>query len=156
MLDPTDTLSIISLEEYSGYIIKPMLASKTKIETGQKLIPYSYKDIINKDNLRVLTGIISVLLIASLLGAAIFYGKIIHKEKYGTTQKTVNAVISQNKDIIVEKYYDGVFKLLGRGSHSYDSFAVVFKNKEELVKYLERKAADFSTEQLEYIHSVIE
>jgi len=155
MLDPTDTLAIVSLEEYSGYIVKPMLASKSKIETGIKVIPYTFKDIINKDNIKLATYTISLLLMISLGGMAVFYGRIVHKEKYGTKYKTVNAVVSQNKDIIIEKYYDGGFKLLGRGSHAYDSFSVIFKNKEELLNYLERKAADFSSDQLDYINGVI-
>ena len=67
MIDPTDTLAIISLEEYSGYIVKPMLASKSKIETGLKLIPYTYKDIINKDNIKLATTPLMALNIAQLL-----------------------------------------------------------------------------------------
>lgn len=155
MLDPTDTLAIIILEEYSGYIVKPMLASKSKIETGLNAITFTYKDIFNKDNLKLLSGVISILLLMVLVSMAIFYGRIVHKEKYGTTEQTVNAIISHNKDIIIEKYYDGVFKLLGRGSHAYYSIAVIFKSKEELIKYIEIKKEDFSTDQLDYIHFVL-
>ena len=97
----------------------------------------------------------SIFVSISFICLSVFYGKIVHKDKYGTTKTLGNAIISQNKDVIIEKYYDGGFKLLGRGAHAFDSFTVVFKNKEDLIKYLERKKEDFSGEQLDYIKEVI-
>lgn len=154
MLDPTDTLAIISLEEYSGYIVKPMLASKSKIDTGLKLIKFTSRDIFNRDNFMFIASGISILLLMIFIGMAFFYGRIVHKEKYGTKYTTVNADVNQNKDIIIEKYYDGTFKLLGRGSHAYYSVSLIFNSKEELLKYIDIKKEDFSSDQLEYINYV--
>ena len=156
MLDPSDALAIDTIEEYTNKIIQPMLVSKSRLDEATLKIPYSYKDIFNKDNFKY-SAFTSVFLVAMiLLASGIFYGRLAHTLRYGTTTtRTDGSIIHQNRDIIVERHADGKCLLMGRGAYAEGSFAIEFKTKTELLDYLDKRSKQFSLEQVSYIRKIL-
>lgn len=152
MVDPSDSEAVADIEKYTGKVIRPVLASKSIIDSNiRSKIPWSFKDFFNaQTSNRVTAGIASIALLL-VIGMAVQYYQERTVEKYGRYTVTPQAVTYENLELLLGFDEKNNISLLGRGAHSSGYYSVTFYDNQSLQNFLESKKDGFSKRQLEWL-----
>ena len=156
MADPSDHQAIKDLEQYTGNIVEPRLARHSDIAsaTGQ-FIPLSWGDVVSPQaSTRMMVALCLVLV--AVVGTGTY--QYIKQTKYGEITRptpTNQATTYTNLDLIVNHNPAGKISLSGRGAFSKGIYSVSFNDLEELKRFREKRQADFSQKQREWLDWVI-
>lgn len=148
MADPCDEEAINNLEQYTGKVVMPFLAKQSEIEREIPVrVPLGVKDFFspqfNTSLTRVGVGLCIVLLVA--LGSYTVGN--VRLAKYGTEEIAKDSTIYKNHDLILEVKREGGLKFSGRSAFAKGYYSVRFNDKQEFLKFLDRRQADFSDKQ---------
>jgi hypothetical protein len=152
MVDPSDSEAVADIEKYTGKVIRPVLASKSIIDSNIRArIPWSLKDFFNaQTSTRVTAGIASIALLLAIGIATQFYQER-KLEKFGRHTVTPQATTYENLELILGFDEKSNISLLGRGAHSPGYYSVTFHDDQSLQTFLEAKKDGFSGKQLEWL-----
>ena len=152
MVDPSDSEAVSDIENYTGKVIRPVLASKSNISKGIKsLLPWSFKEFLNPQISRKLTATVAIIaLLLVVVTATQFYQNSI-EEKYGKITKTPQSISYENLELIVGFDDKNKVSLLGRGAHAQGYYSVTFNDRETLSAFIDSKKNDFSARQIEWL-----
>lgn len=157
MHNPLDEEAKSIVEVYTGKVVLPNVSTKDDIYSLIDFnIPFSYKDIFNEHYAPFFYKTIICILVMAIISVSGFYGKMVHTNKFGTEISNELGITYKNHDLTLEILNDGTYTLMGTGVHSSGSFLVHFKDKSNLLSFLEAKKKTLSEEQLQYIMSKIQ
>lgn len=155
MSDPSDNQAISDLEQYTGNVIKCLLAKQSDIADRTKLIPYSLKnDFFSPQGNRFTRIAVAVclILVAVVGGFSYHY---YYNSKYGTVSTTANSTIYKNHDLMLDFDAKGTINILGRGAFAKGIYSASFKDTNVLNAFLASRKADLSEKQQEWLAWVI-
>jgi hypothetical protein len=152
MVDPSDSQAVFDIEQYTGKIIRPVLASKSDITSSIKQnIPWSYKDVINSQTSSKATAIIAgIAFILVIITSVQFYMDRM-QQKYGKVTQAEDAITYENHELIVGFSNEDEVSLLGRGAYASGYYSVTFPSTTVLQSFLDSKKDDFSSRQLDWL-----
>ncbi len=152
MVDPSDDEAVRDIEQYTGKLVRPVLASKTDISSCiRSLIPWTMRDIFNSQvSTRLTAGIATFALVLILIIATQFYRERQY-EQFGKVTSTAGLTVYENLELILG--FDGQDKvsLLGHGAYSSGYYSVTFEDSRSLKRFVDSRKDDFSSRQLEWL-----
>ena len=157
MVDPSDEAAIADIENYTGMVVKPMLARQKDISAAiSKYIPFSIRDIFNPQVYGKATKITTAVCIVLLMIIATISYNYIQTEKYGDISIIGDSKTFKNHDLMVGIEGSGKISLLGHGAYSKGFYSVTFNSGNSLMSFLEQKRKNFSDKQYEWLTWVID
>ncbi|MBU4153559.1 MAG: hypothetical protein KKD63_11815 [Proteobacteria bacterium] len=156
MMDPSDNVAISDIENYTGMVVKPMLARENDISAAiASLIPFSANDIFNPQvygrAAKIATSVAIVLLL--VVGWASY--QYIDKELHGTVKEINGTTAYSNHDLILGVEGKDKISLLGHGAYTKGFYSVNFTSVEALKTFIEQKRKNFSDKQADWLYWVI-
>ncbi|BHH86260.1 GspE/PulE/PilB domain-containing protein [Desulforhopalus sp. 52FAK] len=152
MADPCDDEAINNLEHYTGMVIQPLLARQSDIERAiPTRVPLGMKDFFSPQFNMTLTRVGVAACLAMLLFLGGFTYRYVHETTYGTEEIADGSKVYKNHDLILEVNTKGALKFSGRSAFAKGYYSVTFNSKQELNKFLERRQADFSEKQADWL-----
>lgn len=152
MVDPLDAIAISDVEGYTGKAVLGVPASGKEISHAiSKYVPFTIKDIINPQSYNYATKIASIVALVLALVTIGFIYNYFEREKYGLTSYLEEQTIYKNNDLIVSYEKAGKISLLGHGAYADGYYAVLFNDKDSLIRFVEKKKDTFSEKQLQWI-----
>lgn len=156
MMDPSDEDAIRDVEQFTGKVVRPLLANARKINVSiERHIPRSLSDFRNSpisfNFIKTAAGI----LILVLCLAGFFSYKYIQTEKYGTITRSGDVTTYKNHDLMVGVEKDSI-SLMGHAAYAQGFYKVSFNNAEDLKAFLTRKKESFSEKQYSWMHWVVD
>lgn len=152
MADPCDEEAINNLEQYTGKVIQPLLARQSDIERAiPTRVPLSMKDFFSPQFNITLTRVGVAVCLAMLLFIGGYTYQYVHKTTYGTEEIADGSKVYKNHDLILEVDTKGALKFSGRSAFAKGYYSVTFNDKQDLDKFLERRQADFSEKQADWL-----
>jgi hypothetical protein len=156
MVDPSDSESVNDIEKYTGKVIQPMLAVHSDIERSiRNQIPWSFKDLFNaQTSSRITAGLaLFSLLLILILGAMYIQDK--RRSLYGSVITKNDTTRYENLELILGFNNDHTVSLVGHGAHSPGYYSITFDNLAALEQFLDRRRADLSSRQWDWVEWVI-
>lgn len=156
MVDPSDNEAVSDIEKYTGKVIEAALAPQNEIQKAiRSNIPISLRDFFNtRTSSRVTATLIALSLALILLLASQYYNDK-QRDLYGTITRKATSTLYENHDLIIGFEDSGKVSLVGHGAHAPGYYSITFDNTAALQKFLERKRADLSTKQTEWVNWVV-
>ncbi|MDW7774283.1 MAG: hypothetical protein SCH71_15465 [Desulfobulbaceae bacterium] len=152
MVDPSDREAVSDIENYTGKVVQPVLASKSDISANiRSRIPWSPREIFNPQTFSRWTAVISVLAIILIIITAVQFYQYRQQVRYGKVTQSAQSITYENHELLLGFDDQNKVSLLGRGAHASGYYSVTFNNTESLRSFLAVKKDDFSTEQLEWL-----
>lgn len=152
MVDPSDDEAVSDIENYTGKVIRPVLASKSAISAGiRSNIPWSLRDIFNTQTSTKITAAVSAIALVLVVVIATQFYQDRQQEKYGKVTITPESVTYENLELILGFDQKSNISLLGRGAHSSGYYSVTFNDSNTLVSFIESKRDGFSSKQLKWL-----
>jgi len=153
MVDPSDTEAVSDIENYTGKIIQPVLASKSDISSNiRSRIPWSLRDIFNPQTFTRWTAFATALATLLIIITAVQLYQDRQHTKYGKVTHSAQSTSYENLELILGFTDQNKVSLLGRGAYSSGYYSVTFNDIESLKNFLEAKKNDFSAKQLEWLN----
>ena len=153
MVDPSDREAVSDIENYTGKIIQPVLASKSDISSNiRSRIPWSLRDIFNPLTFTRWTAGATVLATLLIIITAVQLFQDRQHAKYGKVTHSAQSTSYENLELILGFNDQNKVSLLGRGGYSSGYYSVTFNDIESLKNFLEAKKSDFSAKQLEWLN----
>jgi hypothetical protein len=152
MADPCDVEAKNNLELYTDMVVEPLLARQSDIEREIPIrIPLGMKDFFSPQFSTNLTraGVVVSLVLFLFLSA--FTYQYIQQMTYGEKNIVDGTLTYKNHDLILEVDKKGELRFSGRSAFAKGYYSVTFSNREELKKFLERRRADFSEKQTDWL-----
>jgi len=152
MVDPSDNEAVSDIEQFTGKIIRPVLAAKSDISANiSSKIPWTLRDVFNSQTSTKLTaGIAAVALVLILITATQFY-RDRQFGQYGKVTSTPQSTTYENLELILGFDAQKKVSLLGHGAYSSGYYSVTFNDTKTLKKFIESKKDDFSARQMEWL-----
>jgi hypothetical protein len=152
MVDPSDNEAVSDIEQYTGRIVQPVLASKSDISAGIRAhIPWTPRDIFNsRTSTRWAEAVAVLALLLIIMFAAQFYQDR-QSSRYGKVTHSTRSTTYENLELTLSFDSQNKVSLLGRGTHSSGYYSVTFNDAQSLRTFLDAKKDDFSTSQLEWL-----
>jgi len=156
MMNPMDDDAIEAVRGYTGMEVLPELARRSAIEEAiDKFVPFSRADLGNLLSLSprqvAAVSLVLVLIVAVVAGHGWY------RARYGVVNRLADRTIYKNFDLTVEVADGGKeVSLRGRGAHSTGIFMVSFPSAASLQRFIGKKAAQFSTQELGWLAWVLE
>lgn len=152
MVDPLDDIAISDVEGYTGKAVLGIPATEKEISHAiSKHVPFSIKDIINPQTYNMVTKVASIAALLLAIVTISFIYNYFEREKYGLISYLDEETIYKNNDLIVSYEKDGKISLLGHGAYADGYYAVLFNDKDSLIRFVEKKKDTFSEKQLQWI-----
>ena len=156
MVDPSDHEAVSTLEQFTGKVLQPCLAAHSEIDSAiARYIPWSPRDLFNRQNARKLTGAAVILALALTILTVVQYNSDRAKARFGTKQVTETAVLYQHHDLMLTFERSGKITLSGHGAHARGSYSITFNSLASLKRFIRNKRNDFSLEQQKWINWVL-
>jgi len=157
MVDPSDVEAVADIEQYTGKLLQPRLASHSDIQAAiKKYIPWSLKDIFNPLNAQKLTILAVIISLFLIVITIMQYNTDRLRTKYGTKRVTEDAVFYQNHELMLEFDKSGKVSLQGHGAHAGGSYSITFNELKSLKQFTKNKQNDFSQAQQKWLTWVLE
>ncbi|MDA8418465.1 MAG: hypothetical protein M0Z90_05490 [Desulfobacteraceae bacterium] len=152
MVDPSDDAAITDIETYTGMVVRPMLAREPDISAAiKRLIPFSYRDLVNPQVYGRAARLASLCLLALLAGSGwVAYRYVMH-ERYGTVSVSPDAVTYKNHDLMVGVEGSGKISLLGHGAYTKGFYSVTFPSVDRLKAFVDQQRPNFSEKQAAWL-----
>lgn len=152
MVDPSDSEAVSDIEQYTGKIVQPVLASKSDISSGiRSRIPWTLRDIFNSQtSTRWTAAAASLALLLIIMFAAQFYQDR-QSARYGKVSHSAHSTTYENLELILGFDARNKVSLLGRGAYSPGYYSVTFNDTQSLRNFLDAKKDDFSARQLDWL-----
>jgi hypothetical protein len=152
MVDPSDSEAVSDIEQYTGRIIQPVLASKSAISAGiRSRIPWSLRDLFNsRTSSRWTAATAALALLLIIFTAAQFYQDR-QAARYGKVSHAANSTTYENLELTLAFDSQNKVSLIGRGAYSSGYYSVTFNDTHALRSFLDAKKDDFSAQQLEWL-----
>ncbi len=156
MVDPSDHEAVTLIERYTGKVLQPCLASHSDIDSAiARYIPWSPRDLFNRQNGWKLTGAAVLLALALTILMVVQYNSDRARARFGTKQVTKTAVLYQHHDLILKFERSGKITLSGHGAHARGSYSITFNSLDSLKQFIKNKRNDLSLEQQKWINWVL-
>nr|MBF0223285.1 hypothetical protein [Desulfobulbaceae bacterium] len=157
MMDASDEAAISDIENYTGMVVKPMLAREKDITSAIKQhIPFSSKDIFNPHVFSRATKVTSTVALVLLVIVGVVFYNYVQTEKYGTISVIGDSKTYKNHDLMVGIEGSGKISLLGHGAYSKGFYSVTFNSEGPLQTFVEQKRKNFSDKQYDWLMWVVE
>lgn len=157
MVNPLDSVAIADIDNFTGLLVKPLLAKEKDITHSiNTLIPIHLKDIFNPFVYSKLAKIVTGIALVLLITLCFFVYREIHLEKYGYASTSGNLTIYTNHEMMVGVEGDGAISLIGHGPYAKGFYSVVFDNSESLLAFISQKKKNFTDAQFSWLTWVAE
>ena len=156
MVDPSDTEAIADIENFTGMVVEPCLASQSAINQAiHRHIPWSFRDLFNPLTIPRWTIAIALVALVLVVITILQYRQDQLNSRFGTQKTTATSVLYQNHGLILEFDQTGKAHLQGRGAYAQGSYSITFDDLDGLQKFIQRKKEDFSEPQLDWLKWVL-
>jgi hypothetical protein len=156
MVDPLDDVAIREVENFTGLVVRPVLANVNDIRRGiERHVPFSRQDFFNPEVYKLVAKISATAALVLLLVTGFLTYQEIQREKNGTISRVDNSVIYKNHDLMVDVSKDGAVYFTGRGAHADGYYGVRFANVVGLSQFLKSQGAQLSQDQREWLGWVL-
>ncbi len=156
MVDPSDHEAVRDIEQYTGKVLQPGLASHTDIEAAiDRYIPWNIRDLFRRKNLGRLTAAAVLIMLVLLITAIVQYNRDRSEALYGTKRITTNAVLYQNHDLVLKFEQSGKISLQGHGAHARGAYSITFSTIDALKQFIKNKRNDLSSDQQEWLNRIL-
>jgi len=156
MVDPLDDVAIREIENFTGLVVRPVLANVNDIRRGiERHVPLSRQDLFNPEVYKLVAKISATAAAVFLLVAGILTYQEIQREVKGTISRVKDSVIYKNHDLMVDVSKDGAVYFSGRGAHADGYYGVRFANTDGLSIFLKSQEAQLSEAQREWLGWVL-
>jgi len=153
MADPSDSVAISDVENYTGKAVQPLLARQMDIHIAiGKHIRLSLGDIFNPQSYTRYAKVASLLALVLIFIVGAFTYRFYMDSKYGTVTRTETATIYKNHDLMVGLEDSGKATFLGRGIHATGYYSATFDSTDALARFIDTRKTDLSSVQLEWVH----
>ena len=157
MVDPLDDQAIADIENFTGLVVQPVLASQKEISIAvRRHIPFSLRDVLNPQIYSRVAKIASAVAIILLLITGGIAYRYVQTERYGTVSIVGASKVYKNHDLMIGVEKDGKISLLGHGAYSSGYYSVTFESAEALKTFIEKKKNNVSTKQYNWMLWVID
>lgn len=152
MVDPLDKEAISSIENYTGMVVEPNLATHSDITKSiSRKIPLGLQDVFNQQSFGMAAKVATAGVLVLFITLSIFAARYVYFEKYGTIAMVGDSTVYKNHDIMIDLKKDGKLALLGRGARASGFYSVTFNDIDSLQTFLEKKENDFSDKQYQWL-----
>ena len=157
MVDPLDDVAIREVENFTGLVVRPVLANVNDIRRGiERHVSFSRQDLFNPEIYKFVAKISATAAVVLLLVAGFLTYQEIQREVKGTISRVKDSVIYKNHDLMVDvSTKDGVVNFSGRGAHADGYYGVRFANVDGLSIFLKSQEAQLSEAQREWLDWVL-
>ena len=156
MADPLDAVAISDVENYTGYVVQPVLARLHEIEGA---IPshtvFSRHDIFNPQVYRSAARVAAVAALCLLMITGYLVYREVRIQRYGQVSRVNDSVIFKNHDLMIDVSKDGSIYFSGRGFYANGYYGVRFENVRMLSSFVKGASRQFSAEQIEWMDWVL-
>ena len=156
MTDPSDTVAIHDLEDYTGKVIEPCLAKQSSIEKAiSTKMAYSLKDLFNPQASIRLTRVIATaaFVLAVVLGMAGY--KYVQTATYGKVSHLGHSTVYEHHDLMVGFDRPGNISFLGHSAFSDGYYSASFRDMDAFRSFIVDKKNDFSVKQYKWLQYVM-
>lgn len=157
MVDPLDDVAIREVENFTGLVVRPVLANVNEIRRGiERHVPFSRQDLFNPEVYKLVAKISATAAVALLLVVGYLTYQKIDLEVKGTRSVVKDAVVYKNHDLQVEaSTKDAGVVFGGRGAYADGYYQVRFSNVDGLSQFLKSQEAQLSEAQREWLTWVL-
>ena len=156
MVDPLDDVAIREVENFTGLVVRPVLANVNEIRRGiERHVPLSRQDLFNPDLYKLVAKIGATAAVVLLLVAGFLTYREIRREVKGTISQVKDSVIYKNHDLMVDVSRDGAVFFSGRGAHADGYYGVRFASADGLSHFLKSQESQLSEDQREWLGWVL-
>ncbi len=170
MVDPLDDVAIREVENFTGLVVRPVLANVHDIRHGiERNVPFSSRDLFNPEVYKLAAKISAAAAVVVILAVGYTtYNKVqvtdkkvqVTDEKVQRTEtgiKTAGAdsVSYQHLDLTVNVFKDGSISFSGRAAHADGTYGVRFANAEGMKTFVDRQKTLLSEAQKNWLNWVI-
>jgi len=156
MMDNSDDTAIADIENYTGMVVKPVLARATDISDAiGRHIPFSAKDLFNPHVFGRATKVFAAIALILLCVVGVIAYKYMQAEKFGSISLVGDSRTYKNHDLMLGVEKDGKVSLLGHGAYAKGYYSVTFNDIKTLQGFLEQKRKNFSDKQYDWLMWVI-
>ncbi|MBU0993658.1 MAG: hypothetical protein KJ737_14270 [Proteobacteria bacterium] len=157
MVNPLDQEAISDIDNFTGLLVKPLLAKEKDIANAISThIPFLAKDIFNPLIYSKLAQAVTALAIVLLVAVCFYVYKDIQIEKYGYVSTSGELTVYSNHETMVGVEGNGAISLIGHGPYAKGFYSVVFDNSESLKAFIDNKKNNFSDAQYQWLTWVAE
>ncbi len=157
MVDPLDDIAIREVENFTGLVVRPVLANVNDIRRGIEChVPRSRQDFFNPEVYKFAAKFSATAAVALLLVTGFLMYKEIRQQKYGKITRGTDFVSYQNHELMVNvSTKDGVISFSGRGAHADGLYGVRFTNTDVLTRFVTSQGFQLSQAQRDWLGWVL-
>ena len=156
MVDPLDDVAIREVENFTGLVVRPVLANVNDIRRGiERHVPISRQDLFNPEVYTFVAKVSAAAAVVLFLVVGIMTYQDFKHEKYGVIEQKPNSVLYKNHDLMLDVYRDGAVNFSGRGAHADGNYGVRFANVGGISVFLKSQEAQLSEAQREWLMWVL-
>lgn len=156
MVDPLDDVAIRKVENFTGLVVRPVLANVNDIRRGiERHVPFSSRDLFNPEVYKFVAKIGATAAVALLLVVGSQTYQKVQQSEEGTKVKGTNSVSYKNHELKVDVFKDGSISFSGRAAHADGSYGVRFANAEGMKIFLYRQSTLLSEAQQKWLNWVL-
>jgi len=156
MVDPLDDVAIREVENFTGLVVRPVLANVNEIRRGiDQHVPRSRQDLFNPDVYKFVAKTSATAAAVLLLVVGFLTYQETQRQKNGTISRVKDSVIYKNHDLMVDVTKDGAVYFSGRGAHTDGYYGVRFADAGGLSLFLNGQKSQLSQAQREWLGWVL-
>ena len=157
MVDPLDDVAIREVENFTGKVVRPLLANMNDIRRGiGRHVPLSRQDLFNPEVCKLIAKISATAAVVLLLVAGYLTYQEVQRWVKGTTTRGTYSVMYKNHDLMVDvSTKDGAVNFSGRGAFADGYYGVRFANVDGLSMFLKSQEAQLSEAQRKWLGWVL-
>jgi len=157
MVNPLDSVVIDEIDNYTGMIVKPVLANQKEIyDAIEQYIPSSIRDFFYRFfHNPVFMGLLVVSLILSVWVGILLY-RDINVKKYGIASESGGIKVFSNHELLIGVEGGKSISLIGHGPYAKGFYSVVFHDIKSLKEFVELKKDHFTSTQYQWIYWVLD
>lgn len=157
MVDPLDDVAIREVENFTGLVVRPVLANVNDIRRGiERHVPFSRQDLFKPEVYKFVAKISATAAAVLLLVVGYLTYQDVQKALKGEKVQGTESVSYRNHDLMVDvSTKDGVVNLSGRGAHADGYYGVRFANADGLKIFLKSRGSQLSEAQSKWLDWVL-
>ncbi len=156
MVDPLDDVAIREVENFTGLVVRPVLANVHDIRHGiERNVPFSSRDLFNPEVYKLAAKIGAAAAMALLLVVGTRTYNKVQQSETGIINRGVDSVSYQHLELTVNVFKDGSISFIGRAAHADGTYGVRFADAEGMKTFIDRQNTLLSEAQKKWLNWVI-
>ncbi|MHB8894001.1 MAG: GspE/PulE/PilB domain-containing protein [Candidatus Geothermincolia bacterium] len=156
MVDPLDDVAIREVENFTGLVVRPVLANVHDIRDGiERHVPFSSRDLFNPHVYKIAAKFSAAAAVALILAVSYLTYNKVQLTETGTKKRGADSVSYRHLELKVDVFKDGSISFNGRAAHADGTYGVRFANAEGMKAFLNRQKTLLSEAQQKWLSWVL-